>query len=142
MIPSLSAGVGRSGTVLTIDHCLQKLRTHGVVNIGSFVQQMRQERSHMVQTDQQYTFIHYAILEAITYGDTSFEVDKFVGSYMEMQTQESGCEGDQMILEKEFHRLGTVKTMVKKSSFQNRIRVKGAPPRHFNSSCEFLKNYF
>lgn len=91
----------------------------------------------MVQTDQQYTFIHYAVLEAITYGDTSFEVDKFMQSYAEMQKQEGGTASGPSLLDEEFQRLGLVKTMVKKSSFQNRIRVKGAPQRHFHSSCEY-----
>ena len=131
-----SAGVGRSGTVLTIDHCLQELRNKSVVNICGFVQKMRQQRNYMVQTDQQYTFIHYALLEAITYGDTSYEVNKFMGLYTEMQRQDGGTKDGQFLLEEEFQRLGMMKTMVKKSSFQNRIKVKGAPQRHFHSSCE------
>ena len=100
-----------------------------------FVQQMRNERNYMVQTDQQYTFIHYAILESITYGDTSFEVDKFMTSYRELQAGHAGPD----VLQDEFERLGRVKTMVKKSSFQNRIRIKGAPQRHFHSSCEYWR---
>ena len=122
--------------MLTIDYCLQQLRNEGVVSVRQFVQKMREERNYMVQTDQQYTFIHYAVLEAITYGDTSFELDKFMTSYRDLQ--QGGSSDGKFVLEDEFHRLGRVKTMVKKSSFQNRIRIKGAPQRHFHSSCELV----
>ncbi len=88
----------------------------------------------MVQTDQQYTFIHYAILEAINYGDTSYEVGRFMSSYAAMQ-KESASSSTSMLVD-EFGRLDVIKTMVKKSSFQTRIRIKGAPQRHFHSSCE------
>ena len=122
--------------MLTIDYCLQQLRNEGVVSVRQFVQKMREERNYMVQTDQQYTFIHYAVLEAITYGDTSFELDKFMTSYRDLQ--QGGSSDGKFVLEDEFHRLGRVKTMVKKSSFQNRIRIKGAPQRHFHSSCKLV----
>jgi hypothetical protein len=128
--------VGRSGTVLTIDHCLQQLRNEGVADVCKFVCNMREQRNYMVQTDQQYTFIHYAILESITYGDTSYDVKGFMDSYSKLQSSNPSSP-TKMLLGEEFQRLGTVKTMVKKSSFQNRIKVKGAPQRHFHSSCEW-----
>ena len=117
--------------MLTIDYCLQQLKNEDKVNICGFVHHMREQRNYMVQTDQQYTFIHYAILEAICYGDTSFEVDKFIEFYSTIQKEHSG-----VLLQDEFDRLGAVKTMVKKSSFENRLQIKGAPQRHFHSSCE------
>ena len=89
----------------------------------------------MVQTEQQYTFTHYAILEAITYGNTSCVLTEF-RKCLERLQQVNG-ESGQTLLSEEFDRLGTVKTMVKKSSFQQRIKRKGAPPRHFDSSCEW-----
>ncbi len=92
----------------------------------------------MVQTDQQYTFIHYAILEAITYGDTSFDLKGFMDSYSRMQSGSPPGSPGKSLLGEEFQRLGAVKTMVKKSSFQKRIKMKGAPQRHFHSSCQFM----
>lgn len=90
----------------------------------------------MVQTDQQYTFIHYAILESIAYGDTSYDVKGFMDSYSKLQSSSPSSSPSKLLLGEEFQRLGAVKTMVKKSSFQNRIKIKGAPQRHFHSSCE------
>lgn len=135
MVVHCSAGVGRSGTVLTIDYALQQLRSDGVADVCQFVCNMREQRSYMVQTDQQYTFIYYAILEAITYGDTSYDVEGFLNSYSKLQSSSSPASSPgKLVLGEEFERLGVVKTMVKKSSFQNRIKVKGAPQRHFHSS--------
>ena len=130
-----SAGVGRSGTVIAIDYCLQQVESTGSLDICGYVSRMREQRNYMVQTEQQYTFTHYAILEAITYGNTSCVLTEF-RKCLERLQQVNG-ESGQTLLSEEFDRLGTVKTMVKKSSFQQRIKRKGAPPRHFDSSCEW-----
>ena len=122
-----SAGVGRSGTILTIAHCLQKLNKRGVVDICSFVQHMRQQRNYMVRTERQYIFIHYAILEVITNGDTSYSIKKFMRSYMEMSKQLTTRKGGRFFVEDEFNKLGMLKTIFSKSSFQSRIIIKGAP---------------
>ncbi len=133
-LPPYSAGVGRSGTVIAVDYCLKQLKADGFMNSCGFVQQMRNQRNYMVQTEQQYTFLHFALLEAITYGDTSFELSTFSDSYQGLQ--EVNPASGLTLLEEEFRRIGSVKTMTKRSSFQQKIKNKGAPQRHFNSSCE------
>ena len=72
---------------------------------------------------QQYTFIHYALLEAIAYGDTSFPLSDFPTSYE--QLKEVNKETGRPLLEEEFDRLTTVRTMVLKSSFIQRVKLKG-----------------
>lgn len=49
--PSLSAGVGRTGTIIALDVLLQQLEREGAVGINGFVHQMRLSRPHMVQTE-------------------------------------------------------------------------------------------
>lgn len=51
MSVSLSAGVGRTGTLIALDVLLQQLDTEGVVGINAFVHKMRLSRPHMVQTE-------------------------------------------------------------------------------------------
>ncbi|KAJ1359430.1 hypothetical protein KIN20_018155 [Parelaphostrongylus tenuis] len=60
-----SAGVGRSGTFIAIDRLLQTLQIERPIDIFGIVHEMRLERCHMVQNEQQYIFIHHCILHAI-----------------------------------------------------------------------------
>ena len=46
-----SAGVGRSGTVMAIDFCLQQIEKEKVGNVRGFVSKMRDQRNYMVQTE-------------------------------------------------------------------------------------------
>ena len=129
-----SAGVGRSGTVIAIDYCLHRLKEEGIIDVCDFVSRMRRQRNYMVQTEQQYTFIHYAILESIAYGDTSFPLTGFTSLYEKLRAVNP--ESKKTLMDEEYSRLGQVKTMVKKSAFQKRLKRKGEPPRHFESSCK------
>ena len=45
-----SAGVGRTGTFITIDAMLQRLKKRDDINIYEFVTQMRSKRTFMVQS--------------------------------------------------------------------------------------------
>ncbi|XP_070536650.1 receptor-type tyrosine-protein phosphatase O-like [Ptychodera flava] len=62
-----SAGVGRSGTFITLDVLLQQLamKEDDSIDIFGIVANLRQNRCYMVQTDTQYVFIHRAILDIL-----------------------------------------------------------------------------
>ena len=45
-----SAGVGRTGTFITIDAMMERLKKKGDINIFEFVSEMRTKRMKMVQT--------------------------------------------------------------------------------------------
>ncbi|EYB90795.1 hypothetical protein Y032_0214g2337 [Ancylostoma ceylanicum] len=60
-----SAGVGRSGTFIAIDRLLQTIQIDRPIDVFGIVHEMRLERCHMVQNEQQYIFIHHCILHAI-----------------------------------------------------------------------------
>ncbi|XP_032431079.1 receptor-type tyrosine-protein phosphatase eta isoform X4 [Xiphophorus hellerii] len=60
-----SAGVGRTGTIIALDVLLQQLQQEQAVGINSFVYKMRQHRSHMVQTESQYVFLHQCIMDSL-----------------------------------------------------------------------------
>eukprot|EP00116_Pleurobrachia_bachei_P004024 sb/3464286/ len=65
-----SAGVGRTGTLMAIDAMLDMSEKENCVDIFGYVTLMRTCRPTMVQTLDQYIFIHDAILEALTCGVT------------------------------------------------------------------------
>ena len=47
---SCSAGVGRTGTFITIDHVLEQVEKEGVVDIAGVINKIRQQRMKLVQT--------------------------------------------------------------------------------------------
>lgn len=46
-----SAGVGRTGTFIAVDYLMQHVRTSDVIDIYSYVMNMRNNRPNMVQTE-------------------------------------------------------------------------------------------
>ncbi|XP_039203539.1 receptor-type tyrosine-protein phosphatase O isoform X1 [Crotalus tigris] len=61
MIVHCSAGVGRTGTFIALDRLLQHIRDHEFVDILGMVSDMRSYRMSMVQTEEQYIFIHQCV---------------------------------------------------------------------------------
>ncbi|XP_049872187.1 tyrosine-protein phosphatase non-receptor type 9 isoform X2 [Pectinophora gossypiella] len=58
-----SAGIGRTGTFLTLDTCAARLAAEGVVDVRGTVERIRAQRAHSIQMPDQYVFCHLAILE-------------------------------------------------------------------------------
>ena len=132
-----SAGVGRSGTYITLDTMLQRMPHTNDANVYEFVQNMRKKRVQMVQTQvgntqcvclcacacapacehvcictcscvhvrvhanvlfssihlqAQYTFVHDALEELITCGDTSFSVQNMTSRMTELSSVIPGKE--------------------------------------------------
>ncbi|XP_046732792.1 receptor-type tyrosine-protein phosphatase S-like isoform X6 [Silurus meridionalis] len=85
-----SAGVGRTGCFIVIDAMLERIRHERTVDIYGHVTLMRSQRNYMVQTEDQYSFIHEALLEAVTCGNTEVAA-RSLYSYMQKLAQvESG----------------------------------------------------
>ncbi|KAL3881760.1 hypothetical protein ACJMK2_028155 [Sinanodonta woodiana] len=83
MIIHCSAGVGRTGTYIAIDYAIQLIDKFGpdaTIDIFNFVLRMRENRTTMVQTEQQYVFIHDCIKEYLdrfkTYENQGFSPEE------------------------------------------------------------------
>ncbi|XP_031550541.1 receptor-type tyrosine-protein phosphatase F-like [Actinia tenebrosa] len=84
MVVHCSAGVGRTGTFIVIDTMLQQIAQEKTVDILNCVTQLRKQRNLMVQTEQQYIFIHDALLDVIISGDTEIHASNLRKHVQEM----------------------------------------------------------
>ncbi|XP_065916486.1 receptor-type tyrosine-protein phosphatase alpha-like [Dysidea avara] len=71
LVVHCSAGVGRTGTFITIDMELQHIKHEAIVDVYNTVHKLRFRRSFTVQTLAQYVFIFDALMESIMCGDNS-----------------------------------------------------------------------
>ncbi|XP_028440802.1 receptor-type tyrosine-protein phosphatase beta [Perca flavescens] len=60
-----SAGVGRTGTFIVLDRVLQQLDTRDTLDIYGAVFDLRLHRSHMVQTECQYSYLHQCVRDVL-----------------------------------------------------------------------------
>ncbi|XP_043576878.1 receptor-type tyrosine-protein phosphatase S-like isoform X17 [Chiloscyllium plagiosum] len=81
-----SAGVGRTGCFIVIDAMLERIKHEKTVDIYGHVTLMRSQRNYMVQTEDQYIFIHDALLEAVACGTTEV-MARNLFSYIQKLTQ-------------------------------------------------------
>lgn len=81
-----SAGVGRTGCFIVIDAMTERIKQEKTVDVYGHVTLMRSQRNYMVQTEDQYIFIHDALLEAVTCGNTEVPARNLY-SYIQRLTQ-------------------------------------------------------
>ncbi|XP_071852041.1 uncharacterized protein [Apostichopus japonicus] len=58
-----SAGVGRTGTFISIYCLMEVIKTEREINVFSFVETARKNRINMVQTEKQYNFIYESLVD-------------------------------------------------------------------------------
>ncbi|XP_057294079.1 receptor-type tyrosine-protein phosphatase S-like isoform X2 [Hydractinia symbiolongicarpus] len=98
-----SAGVGRTGTYITVDVNLQRITSERNVEVYNYLQHIRSQRNYMVQTEAQYIFIHDTLLEYLTFGVTEVQVRDLRDYIKKLKQPADG--GAEMNVDKEFHKL-------------------------------------
>ncbi|XP_068569512.1 receptor-type tyrosine-protein phosphatase delta-like isoform X20 [Cebidichthys violaceus] len=102
-----SAGVGRTGCFIVIDAMMERIKHEKTVDIYGHVTLMRAQRNYMVQTEDQYVFIHDALQEAVNCGTTEVPARNLY-AYIQKLTQIEGGE-NVTGMELEFKRLANTK---------------------------------
>ncbi|MEE6527696.1 hypothetical protein FKM82_029259, partial [Ascaphus truei] len=95
-----SAGVGRTGTYISIDAMLEGLEAEGRVDVYGYVVQLRRQRCLMVQVESQYIFIHKALVEFSQFGETEVTLPELPLVLSNLKTRDPASEPSQ--LEAEF----------------------------------------
>ncbi|TRZ02638.1 hypothetical protein DNTS_000622 [Danionella cerebrum] len=107
MLVHCSAGVGRTGCFIVIDAMLERMKQEKSVDVYGHVTCMRSQRNYMVQTEDQYVFIHEALLEAAVCGNTEVPARSL---YTHIQKLTQPSPGDTLTaMELEFKKLANSK---------------------------------
>ncbi|XP_046865048.1 receptor-type tyrosine-protein phosphatase epsilon-like [Xenia sp. Carnegie-2017] len=101
LVVHCSAGVGRTGTFIGIFAMLDMIEKTKTVDIFNYVCQMRKQRTHMVQVESQYVFLHKAVLEAIECGDTEINAPDLRVKLIQLSRTDPN-NPDQTLMEKQF----------------------------------------
>ncbi|KAK6062132.1 Protein-tyrosine phosphatase [Cooperia oncophora] len=63
IIVHCSAGIGRTGSIVLIEHALELLsRNEPLLEISGYLLELRKQRNNSVQTEQQYLYVHQVLL--------------------------------------------------------------------------------
>ncbi|XP_060573868.1 uncharacterized protein LOC132731671 [Ruditapes philippinarum] len=130
-----SAGIGRTGTFLSLDYLVEQADVEEYVNIYQCVQNLRHQRVNMVQNLDQYVFLHEALSEALFCPSIAIPCEQFCKVYKNMLELDNKTKIIQ--LEMDFERIQCV-TKFKESmspSFYDNGNYKGA-----NNSANIEKN--
>ncbi|XP_061677981.1 phosphatidylinositol phosphatase PTPRQ [Syngnathoides biaculeatus] len=89
-----SAGVGRTGVFIALDHLIQHVRDHDFVDVYGLVAELRSERMCMVQNLAQYVFLHQSTLELLNNKGNSQSIWFVSYSALEKMDSLDAMEGD------------------------------------------------
>ncbi|XP_052794507.1 uncharacterized protein LOC128227739 isoform X2 [Mya arenaria] len=97
IIVHCSAGVGRTGTFIALDNLVDQARTEKCVRPLQMVEALRHQRVNMVQTKDQYIYLHEALAEALLMGTDHVWHRQFEEVHSFMMATEPGEKQTRMV---------------------------------------------
>ncbi|CAI8052146.1 Receptor-type tyrosine-protein phosphatase S [Geodia barretti] len=76
LVVHCSAGVGRTGTFILLDSMLERIKEQNSINVYELLVSLCERRVLMVQTLEQYVFVHDTLCEVIQCGDTEISASR------------------------------------------------------------------
>ncbi|KAL4234582.1 hypothetical protein ACF0H5_006223 [Mactra antiquata] len=111
-----SAGVGRTGTFISIDYLYDQGIYAGFIDINTCVRQLRNQRVNMVQMKDQYRYLYRIMIEALILPSTPVSVYNFASYFGELLTVDKKTRRPRLKLE--FELMSQTDCLVKDSETQ------------------------
>ncbi|EYB83047.1 hypothetical protein Y032_0344g3080 [Ancylostoma ceylanicum] len=86
IIVHCSAGIGRTGSIVLIQHAMELLhKNEPLLEVSGYLLELRKQRNNSVQTEQQYLYVHQVLL---LYLKKAKYLDDVVNPYLEAFTKD------------------------------------------------------
>lgn len=96
-----SAGVGRTGTIVLMEVSLDMARAEKRVDVMGLLYKLRQQRVNLVETVEQYEFVHEALVERLFGEPTRQPSDKFAAYFNRLKMEKPGGKSTDLELQYE-----------------------------------------
>ncbi|XP_060595354.1 receptor-type tyrosine-protein phosphatase alpha-like [Ruditapes philippinarum] len=93
-----SAGVGRTGTFIALDILYDQGKDKGSVDVYQCVKDLRDQRVNMVQTKDQYVFLHNLMVEALLFFSEPIPLDKLHKAVKDLKTVDQATKKSKHLL--------------------------------------------
>ncbi|XP_052828236.1 receptor-type tyrosine-protein phosphatase T isoform X2 [Octopus bimaculoides] len=105
LVVHCSAGIGRSGTFIALDFLMDEALHQGTIDIFGCVNRMRKARLNMVQIEDQYEFIYFALVESIFLQQTQVTIENFPSFYQKLNEENEENVSCKTLLQQHFQEL-------------------------------------
>ncbi|XP_078320058.1 uncharacterized protein LOC111119719 isoform X6 [Crassostrea virginica] len=114
-----SAGIGRTGTYIALDYLINQGQREKSVDMISCVTKLRNQRAHLVQTVEQYIYLHGALTKELTGKESMVRESEFLSYYNQQKipnpnTGKTDLEDEFSLIEKLLPRVNEIQCQAAK----------------------------